>query len=93
MPTIMGLDYLSTTEVAGGPCEGGESPRRWFSVGCVSYEPDYKTYFGRRERRQRHPTFRGRKPALRYAMKEIRKFFGGQHSQSTSPGLPARSHQ
>ena len=48
-------------------------PRRWFRITCVSYDPDYETYFGRLGKGQRHPEFRGRKSALRYAMGELRK--------------------
>ena len=39
----------------------------------MSYDPDYETYFGRLRRRQRHPEFRSRRPALRYAMTQLRK--------------------
>ena len=39
----------------------------------MSYDLDYETYFGRLGRGQRHPEFRGRKAALRYAMGELRK--------------------
>ena len=41
-------------------------------MACVSYDPNYETYFGRLGRGQRHPAFRKRESALRYAMKEVR---------------------
>ena len=62
--------------------KGGGGQRRWFRVGCVSYDPDYETYFGLLGRKQRHPEFRTRKPAMRYAMREVRTIEG--------MGLPAR---
>ena len=62
--------------------KGGGGPRRWFRVGCVSYDPDYETYFGRLGRKQRHPEFRTRKSAMRYSLMEVRTIEG--------MGFPAR---
>ena len=68
MPNIMCLLYLSATDTD----SPAHLPRRWFRVGCVSYDPEYETYFGRLGRGQRHPQFRNRKSAMRYAMREVR---------------------
>ena len=51
-------------------------------MGCVSYDLDYETYFGRLGRKQRHPEFRTRKSAMKYAMREVRTIEG--------MGLPAK---
>ncbi len=40
-------------------------------VACVSYDWNYLTYLGRLGRKQRHPNFRKRETALKYANKEI----------------------
>jgi hypothetical protein len=59
------------------------SPRRWFRVACVTYDDaDYETYFGRLGTRQRHPEFRTRTSAMRYAIRELRAIRG--------LGLPTR---
>ena len=78
MPNITCLMYLSATEAEGS----APLARRWFMVACVSYDPDYETYFGRLGRKQRHPEFRTRRSAMRYAMREVRTIEG--------MGLPAR---
>lgn len=41
-------------------------------MGCVSYDPEYETYFCWLGRRQKHPAFRKRESAMRYAMMEVR---------------------
>ena len=51
-------------------------------MGCVSYDPQYETYFGRLGRRQKHPAFRKRESAMRYATMEVRTLEG--------MGLPAK---
>ncbi len=40
-------------------------------MGCVSYDPDHETYFGRLGRKQRHPEFRSRRSAMRYAVRGV----------------------
>ena len=67
MPYITCLLYLSATDTDGP----AHLLRRWFRVACVSYDPDCETYFGRLGRRQKHPAFRKRGPALRYANEEV----------------------
>jgi hypothetical protein len=58
-------------------------PRRWFRVACVTYDDDeFETYLGRLGRRQRHPEFRTRKSALKYAARELRTI--------SDMGLPAK---
>ena len=78
MPNITCLLYLSATDTD----RPTHLPRRWFRVACVSYDPDYETYFDRLGRKQCYPELRTLRSAMRYAMREARTIEG--------MGLPAR---